>query len=250
MRTLFVIELLTALLAALAAGRYFSAPYCEKLPVLAVDVRDEEEARIRQQLRQSARNWEFIEAPLPEVIKWLGHELKIPVQLEAGALEDAGHTVTPLVTREYAGFRRDGALTMLTSDLNFIWQIRDGGIVITTTSLAEQQLDCCVYPVRSLVMLRDDDGEYDGGEVLMDLLMASVDSEQWEINGGQSNMRYLATTKSLLINAPSKTQQRVVRLLAALDKARAAQGVVQAPYRPRAPRPVVNRMIGGGGCCF
>ncbi len=251
MRTIFILEVLTSILVALAVGRYFGAPYREQIPVLAVDDRDAEEQRIRRKLRLPAKGWEFMEAPLSEVANWLSEELDVPVRVDNRALAQAGKEQDPLITRDLSSYRRDGALTKLTHDEGLIWHITEGEILITTENQLQlpERLDCCVYPVRKLVMLRDDEGEFDDGEALIDQIAHCVDTSSWDFNGGQASMSYLSTTKTLTITAPAQTQRKIANLLEALEKTRAAQGVVQPPSRSRIISPGnSSRRSSGPGC--
>ena len=104
-----------------------------------------------------------------------------------------------------------------------------------------------IYPVKDLILVRNENGEIETDfQPLIDLIENSVASKTWVINGGTGMIgRYQFQDRCLLVVCqPEEVHEQIAAFLAALRRCAAADaksGVIALPKRPK----TVGRHLGG-----
>lgn len=113
------------------------------------------EERIYEALSAPARNFEFFEAPLTEVINRIKEDHEIPIVLDEKALADAAIGTDTLITKSLRGITLRSALKLMLKDHALSYAIRDEVLIITTQEQVDTNPDyrpTKVYPVADLVL--------------------------------------------------------------------------------------------------
>jgi hypothetical protein len=161
---------------------------------------------------QSDTILEFIETPLPDVIRFLQDQHEVPFTLDKHALEDVGIGADVPITRNIKGIRLESALTLLLRDLELVW-IPDGdGLLITTPERAESQLKLVNYDARELAadpQMRD----------LIEVVTTTIAPQTWDAVGGPGSARF-GIRGTLDVRQTFEVHRQVAELLADLKRAR------------------------------
>ncbi|MEN6458868.1 MAG: hypothetical protein ABFC63_08050 [Thermoguttaceae bacterium] len=130
----------------------------------AVDLAKEgnAEKRIREALN-SPTKLDFSEQPLSDVIDFLKDYHKIPIEIDAKALEEKGVGTDSPVTRNLQGVSLRSALRLILKQLELTYLIKDEVLLITTPEKADEDLITKVYPVADLVIPIPPPGSMSGG---------------------------------------------------------------------------------------
>lgn len=165
---------------------------------------------------------DFADQPLQDVVMQLAAEYEIPIQLDKPALEEAGIATNTPVNATIHNISLRSAMRLMLRQCNLTWIVRDECLVITTTEVAEKNIDTCVYNVQGLV----DDSDAKSMQPLVDVIQSCVATETWAANqGGAAEIR--ALPPGLLVISQTHAVQEAVRDL--LDKIRTMRE--QAPLR-------------------
>ena len=94
--------------------------------------------RIREDLGATTQ-MEFLDQPLSDVVAYLKDLHRIEIQIDGGALEDAGLNSDMPITLNIKGIRLGAALQLLDDKLRDLkWVVRDYGILVTTPERAQE----------------------------------------------------------------------------------------------------------------
>lgn len=110
------------------------------------------EQRIFEALDEPARNFEFFEAPLSEVVTRLRDDHEIPIVIDERALADASIGTDTLITKSLRGISLRSAMRLMLKDHGLSFVVRDEVLFITTQEEADTTLKTKVYPVADLVL--------------------------------------------------------------------------------------------------
>jgi general secretion pathway protein D len=115
------------------------------------------EVRLEQTLKTHV-TLDFKETPLVEVANWFSSKLSVPVLLDNRTLEDAGidHSLPRTLKVEFITAR--AALKLLLDEIELVYLIQDGYLLITTQDKADTVLLTRVYPVGDLLTVGDGSG--------------------------------------------------------------------------------------------
>lgn len=144
--------------------------------------------------------------PFHKAIPELSKILKARILVDQRALEEAAFDDRTLMTLEGQEQKLRHLLRLLTANYGLTWVVRDGAIMITTKTAAENELLTAVYDVRDLCR---DDGEADA---LMSTIGEQAYPSYWKMNGGQGDMTF-AKTGVMVVCQPEEIQDEVLRLL-------------------------------------
>ncbi|MCH8150458.1 MAG: hypothetical protein IH987_21175 [Planctomycetes bacterium] len=109
------------------------------------------EERIRRALGQTTMI-DFIEVPLRDVVDYLADLHKIPIVIDARALDTVGMGTDTPITRRLQGISLRSALRILLRDLELTYVIRDEVLQITTQEEANANRIIKFYPVGDLII--------------------------------------------------------------------------------------------------
>ncbi len=132
---------------------------------------------------------DFSETPLAEAIRTLAAMVRIPIRID-GEDKVASETPITLNARDVSlETMLDMMLRMLPEPLELGWTIRDGAVLITARSSAENDLQLKYYPVAKLVQTVW--GNEQGDDELQELVSANVAPESWDESGGPATLTVL-----------------------------------------------------------
>jgi hypothetical protein len=189
------------------------------------DPDDAASSRIERTLEEPTE-FEFIEAPLTDVIEFLKTRHRIEIQLDNKALEEAGVALDTQITRHVKGITLRSGLRLMLRDLEMTYVIRDEVLLITTQSNAETIHTIRVYPVGDLLSHADDSAlQLDPAHDLIASIVETVAFTTWNEVGGPGKICYLPVTQSLIISQTLEVHEQIYGLLAAMRKVRALTGV-------------------------
>ncbi len=114
-----------------------------------------EQAKILAALDQPTE-FDFQERPLGEVMDYFKQQHELRIVLDNRALSDEGLDADTPVTQTLKNIRLWSALRLLLEQLDLTYVVRDGYLLITTKTEAENKLRIKVYPVEDLVTLDSD----------------------------------------------------------------------------------------------
>ncbi len=109
------------------------------------------EERIFSALNEST-SLQFVEAPLADVVTYIKERHKIPIQLDAAALDTAGVTSDTPVTIDVEGISLKSALRLMLKSIELTYTVRDEVLLISTSEEVDNSLVTKVYPVADLVV--------------------------------------------------------------------------------------------------
>lgn len=202
---------------------------------------------------------DFSDKPLEEVVSYLRAEYELPIAIDSVGLDDVGIAPDELVTVNYSKITLGTALRELLRPLELTYAVGDGLLTITSEEeAAYNRLVTVVYPVRDMF------GENPHYDDVIDVIVASIDSDIWAENGGGvSGLRVAPFRGALIVTAPTRTQTRVFELLRALRQSpldpdaephwsndpsvvREQSCEFQDPENPSEPTPAEPDQTGGG----
>lgn len=111
---------------------------------------DAHSQEIEQRLEQQI-DFEFIEAPLGDVMKYISRTGDIPCSVSKSSLDAVGIGADTPVTFHGQGTRIRDGLRLILDDMELTWTIKYGRLIITTPEAAEQDLITKVYDIKRVV---------------------------------------------------------------------------------------------------
>jgi hypothetical protein len=180
------------------------------------------ELRIREALDDTTV-FEFIEAPLHDVVEFLKDSHQIPIEFDIKALDDAGLSTDVPITRNLKGVTLRSGLRILLRDLSLTFAIENETLVITTMHAAAARPANRVFSVANLLP-----ADATGAESLAELIRATVSPTNEEVPGPA-----IATHGPLLIVRGTEEElDAVATLLWRMEDALQGNAV-----RPQAAKP-------------
>jgi|GEM_PF-3484379 len=113
------------------------------------------EARLNRALARPAR-FEFVEAPLTDVLEYLKDEYQIPITLDKRGLENEGIDSATPITMNLSGVSLRAGLESILEPLGLAWAVRKEMLTISTQVRIDEWLETRIYDVRDLLL---SDGE-------------------------------------------------------------------------------------------
>ena len=218
-----------AALAAIAAMMGGLSVSQEKPPVADPST----EGKIRAALDQPTA-FNFEEVPLSRVMVQLAEKHKIQIVADLRGLEDAG--VVPedlLITRKVDGLRLRSALQLTLGPVGLTWVIRNEVLEITSRDVASNRLVTKVYPVKDLMIVRDELGEIDADDVdseaLIDAIENNIVPDSWVKSGGPGSCSALRGT--LVVRQTAAVHHQIGQLVRSLRHAVKQQADAKGPAR-------------------
>ncbi|OYV84852.1 MAG: hypothetical protein B7Z73_14665, partial [Planctomycetia bacterium 21-64-5] len=192
---------------------------------------------------------DFAEKPLSGVVDALKQKHKIEIQFDETALADAGAGSDTPITVRLGDITLRSLLRLMLGQLDLTYVVRDGYLLITSKTEAENMLRIRVYPVRDLVTL---DGEFrppqppdqHGHEDyagLIELITSTVAPHTWDEVGGPGSIKEYRNSHSITIAQTEEVNEEIVELLSALRRVRDLQlAAAKAAPRVVQPQPPAN----------
>jgi hypothetical protein len=188
----------------------------------------------------------FKETPLNDVIEQLKKRHKIEIQLDSGGLKDGGVDERVLVTKSVKGISLRAALHLLLDEYMLKYVIHNEVLLITSPQKAESDefMTTRMYPVKDLVMVRNESGEIETDfQSLTDLIANTVVQKSWVDNGGNGTISpFQFQDRCLLVIAQTQeVHEQIVAFLGALRRCGEADAKpgneLRLPKRPKRTTP-------------
>lgn len=173
---------------------------------------------------------EALETPLGDLVAALAARHKVPIELHAKRLEEAGVGLDTPVTASMHEIRLKLLLRHLLNELELTYMVRDEVILISTSEDAQSQLETVAYPVHELVASPSGPDF----EPLIDLMTSTVAPDSWDEVGGPGSTRGIAGGW-LLLSQTQEVHEEVADLLANLRLALRAGEARPYPIATRSP---------------
>lgn len=157
-------------------GRFNAMP--QNTPLLTVErMQTPQIQKIEAVLAQEVDNWEFQEVPLTDFAQFLSDLNQVPVMLDKVQLQDEGLSEDEPVSfvSNLPGITTHDAIQIMLEELHLTYIVKNGMLVLTTQTYAEQFLETRVYDVRPLNVTDP--------ENLADVIVHST-SGPWNYNDG------------------------------------------------------------------
>ena len=175
---------------------------------------------------------EFTEKPLHQVLTGLSRQFQVQMVLAHKKLEEASVSPDTPVTKKLEDLSLESILRLVLSDLELTFTIRNEVLVITTPEDAESQLITRVYPVLDLlprseaIVKRTQPGET-AFNPLIDLIVGTIQPDSWRDVGGPGAIDLNEKVAALVVSQTRDVHRSVEGLLAALRRAKEAQGLTE-----------------------
>ena len=169
--------------------------------------------RLLQKLKEPA-TVQFVDNPLTEALDFLSAEHEIPILLNAQSLNDEGVAPDAAVTLTITNRPLAKVLEAMLAELHLKHVIRDGVLMIETTSTAAEETSTLVYNVRDLA---------DVGETLAQLpdVIRQTTTGSWlQTDGSGGDLILSDGGGCLLVRQVDSVQAEIQTLLQTLRKAR------------------------------
>ncbi len=184
---------------------------CTRIPADA----DERERKIYEALSKPT-DVDVEEKPLKDIIEKIAQTSGIQIQFDEKALSEAAVATDTPITKRLRGISLRSTLRLLLRPLQLTYVIRNGVLLITTQSEAENQLVIRIYPVRDLLSDEQSDLDFDP---LVDLIETIVAPQTWDTVGGPGSS--VALPPGLLVFSQTvEVHDEIAALLDVLRKAR------------------------------
>jgi hypothetical protein len=157
--------------------------------------------------------------PLADFAGMLENQERLPVQLDAKALGDAGLARDTAVTLNVHEITLRSALALMLEQFDMITESRDEVLWITTTDAASTRLQVAVYPVVDLIG-KTDEQNTGSTEMLIHTIMTTVAPSTWSKVGGPGNITAFAPLSCLVVQQTQATHSKLRHFVADLREAR------------------------------
>lgn len=196
-------------------------------------------AAIRQALAEKTE-LDFVDQPLAEVVESLKQQHAIEIQLDRRAMEDAGLGSDTPITGRLKDISLRSVLRLVLGELDMTYVVRDGFLLLTTKTEAENMLVTQIYPVADLVAKSDFQPRIPGARpeadyrTLIHAIESTVATDTWQDVGGPGSIASFRKGDSLVISQTTEVHEEIAELLATLRKTRDKQRAVAAAIARRA----------------
>lgn len=138
---------------------------------------DRAERALLEKLNKPAKNFEFFEAPLTEVITRIKEDHEIPIVLDERSFADAAIGTDTLITKSLRGITFRSALNSLLRDHGLDWVIENETLCIVSEASAAQRTTKRLYVVRDLVPASGDKSFAE----LTKLIRDTIQPDSWRV---------------------------------------------------------------------
>ena len=148
---------------------------------------------------------------------------KVDTILDVRALEEAGlNSDSPLRIPKVSNISLRSLLEILMRAASLDYLVRDGKLLVTTTDVADNELQSIIYRVDDLVRTKNAAGqEVDDYSSLVDLIETTVMPSSWDEVGGPAT---IGTFQGLLlVSQTQRVHRKILDFLEALRESRAKQ---------------------------
>jgi len=155
---------------------------------------------------------EFVDTPLAEAIEQLARRHKIPIAIDEEELGYSGIPTDEPVNLILKEITLQSALALICHDLGLMATPQNGGgLLITTSESAEEQLDTRSYDMRPISRLVARDPQR-----IIDVVHSCTDGQWVDIDGIGGTVQLKGTT--LVVEQTNRVHNRIAELLARLER--------------------------------
>jgi hypothetical protein len=180
--------------------------------VIGIGRREDE---LLRRTRETMISLQFVEVPISDILEFLRENTKLPFDLDRAAVEEEGITTDTPVSIHVETVGLDDALSLMLSQLNLTWHVKNDVIVITSQIQAANDLRALCYPVGDLVVLSDGKDRWSVYQCeLLDLIQEAVSPNSWSCVGGAGTIEYFAPSQCLMVSQTTGVHEQIPALLA------------------------------------
>ncbi len=174
--------------------------------------REYQQIETMQRRVQAARfGLQVVDRPLDEVVEIITQKTGIPMRIDNRALEDVGLSVDTPITFNLPEVAADTLLYLMLKELDLVYIMDTGSVVITTPEVEESDLRTKFYPVEDI--FNDPNPNYD---FMIQLLTICLEPESWEELGGPGSIAPLRN--GLIIAQTYQNHRRIEGLFRTLRR--------------------------------
>lgn len=166
----------------------------------------------QKKLRSTQANINLIDTHLGDAMQSISKQINVPIRIDHRSLDEVGLNSDVELTLETPKLAADTLLQLLLRQVQLTYRIDSTGVVVTTREAAESNLFRRVYPVGDLI----NSGPQSDPEYLIDVIVSTVDTPQWEELGGPASITHFQN--NLIVDHTNKAHRKIESLLAQLRK--------------------------------
>ncbi|PQO26695.1 hypothetical protein C5Y96_19615 [Blastopirellula marina] len=164
----------------------------------------------QKKLRTTKADINVIDTPLRDALQFISEQIDVPIRIDHRSLDEVGLNSDAELTLETHKLAADTLLQLLLRQISLTYRIDSTGVVVTTWDAAEANMVRRVYPVGDLINV----GPQSDPDYLIDVIVTSVDTPQWEELGGPASITHFQN--SLIVDHTNKAHRKVESLIARL----------------------------------
>lgn len=209
----------------LAAWTLAPSPSLGQTGTVTSSEEDARNAATRERLQKSVRI-EFIETPVTDVMLFLSDAADFQFYIDEKALGDAAIPSESPITVNLTTASVETALDLALQQVDLTYYLRSGLVIVTANDALESVRETRVYPAADLL-----NEVRNPRESLVELITATIEPEQWDMNGGLGAIRSFRGT--LVITQNPNVHRKIEKLLAQLRKATESTAAAQPAEDPQ-----------------
>lgn len=138
---------------------------------------------IEKRVQGARLSLQVVDMPLDQVIRIVTQRTGIPMRIDERALEDVGLSADVPITFKLPEVAAESLLYLMLKELDLVYMMDTGSVVITTPEEEESNLRTKFYPVEDV--FNDPNPNYD---ILLDMITTCIEPESWEELGGPASI--------------------------------------------------------------
>lgn len=173
---------------------------------------------------------DFADHPLSDVADFLKRKHQIEIQLDNKALTDAGVGSDTPITMQLGGITLRSLLRLMLRELDLTYVVRDGFLLITSKTEAENILRVKVYPVADLVSdsefrprVRAAQNVVEDYSSLTNLITSTVAPTTWDEGTGPGSIKVFDNSHTISFAQTEEVHEEAAELLDTLRSVRDQQ---------------------------
>lgn len=214
LRTVAIVCLIGSVLGHSAFGQFGGPSQADPDPIVLPNTNSPEYQQIdaMEKRVQAARlSLQVVDIPLQEVVQTFTQRTGIPMRIDERSLEDVGLSADVPITFNMPEIAAETLLYLILKELDLVYVMDTGSVVITTPEEEESNLRTKFYAVEDI--FNDPNPNFD---ILIQMLTTCIDPESWEELGGPGSIAPLRN--GVIITQSYQNHRRLQGLFATLRR--------------------------------
>ncbi|MFN3151053.1 hypothetical protein [Bremerella sp.] len=166
---------------------------------------------IEKRVQGARLSLQVVDMPLDQVVRIVTQRTGIPMRIDERALEDVGLSADVPITFKLPEVAAETLLYLMLKQLDLVYTMDTGSVVITTPEVEESNLRTEFYPVEDI--FNDPNPNYD---ILLDMITTCIEPESWEELGGPASI--VAFRNGVIVAQTYQNHRRLQGLFEALRR--------------------------------